>query len=60
MKGEIQMSKKFRGKGIINVAGRGKGICPMCQRKSVKLLWNVIGAEGKSIKVCKMCRNHKA
>lgn len=59
-KGEVQMSKKFRGKGIANLTGKGKGICLFCRRTSVKLLWNVVDKEGKTIKVCKQCRNHKA
>jgi uncharacterized radical SAM superfamily Fe-S cluster-containing enzyme len=58
MKGEVQMSKKFRGKGIAHLPGKGKGICPICQRTSIKVLWNYVNEEGKTIKVCKNCRNH--
>jgi RNA polymerase subunit RPABC4/transcription elongation factor Spt4 len=53
------MSKRFRGKGIVNLVGRGKGVCPVCGRKSVKILWEHVGEDGKNIKVCKMCKNHK-
>lgn len=52
------MSKKNRGKGIAELPGKGKGVCPICSRKSVKILWDAT-VNGKTMKVCKRCGNHK-
>ena len=50
-------SHKFRGKTLWGTAGRGKGVCPICARTSVKLLWDSTDKQGKTVKVCKHCRN---
>jgi hypothetical protein len=50
------MGKSHRGKGLKSLPGHGKGTCPICQRKSVKLLWpGTVG--GESVRVCKHCRS---
>ena len=49
------MSKAHRGKGIRGEPSRGRGLCPVCKRNSVKILYE-LEAEGKKIKVCKTCK----
>lgn len=52
-------SHKYRGKALWSTPGHGKGICPICSRVSVKLLWDSTDREGKAAKVCKHCRDWK-
>ena len=49
------MSKAHRGKGLKGEPGRGKGLCPVCKRESVKILYE-LEAGGNKIKVCKTCK----
>ncbi|MDR0452263.1 MAG: hypothetical protein LBH15_04405 [Treponema sp.] len=49
------MSKAHRGKGIRDQVSRGRGECPVCKKKSVKLLYEQ-DAGGVKVKVCKACR----
>jgi len=49
------MSKAHRGKGLKGELARGRGVCPVCQRKSVKVLYEV-EANGSKVKVCKTCK----
>jgi len=49
------MSKAHRGKGLRDLAARGRGECPVCKRSGVKVLYEQ-DAGGKKIKVCKTCR----
>jgi len=49
------MSKAHRGKGIRELALHGRGVCPVCQREGVKLLYELDAGEAK-VKVCKICR----
>ena len=49
------MSKPHRGKSIRDLPSRGRGECPVCQRKSVKLLYEQ-DAGDKKVKVCKTCK----
>jgi hypothetical protein len=49
------MSKAHRGKGIRDQVSRGRGECPVCKRKNVKLLYEQ-DAEGTKVNVCKICR----
>ena len=51
------MAKQRRGKGIIDLPGKGKGKCPICGRTNIKLLWESTNDEGNEMKVCKACRN---
>jgi hypothetical protein len=49
------MSKAHRGKGIRDEVSRGRGECPVCKRKNVKLLYEQ-ETGGAKVKVCKTCR----
>ena len=50
------MAKNNRGKGLWAMLNRSRGVCPMCGRKAVKLMWEAKKGED-TIKVCKLCRN---
>ena len=50
------MSKSNRGKGLVNVPGRGRGTCPVCGRTAIKVLYDAKKGE-QTLKVCKRCRN---
>jgi RNA polymerase subunit RPABC4/transcription elongation factor Spt4 len=53
------MSKPHRGKGIRDLANRGRGTCPVCSRENIKALYEQEVGEGdakKKIKVCKTCK----
>jgi hypothetical protein len=54
------MSKAHRGKGIRELAGHGRGVCPVCKRENVKVLYEqeVNGAKAKICKVCKAALKH--
>ena len=49
------MSKAHRGKGIKELAARGRGTCPVCNRENVKVLYEHEAGERK-LKICKTCR----
>jgi ribosomal protein L37AE/L43A len=49
------MSKSHRGKGLMDQAARGRGLCPVCKRENVKILYEMEAGE-KKIKVCKTCK----
>ena len=49
------MSKAHRGKGLKDQAAKGRGLCPVCKRESVKTLYE-LEADGKKVKVCKTCK----
>ena len=49
------MSKAHRGKGIRDQAARGRGLCSVCKRTSVKILYE-LEADGAKVKVCKTCK----
>ncbi len=51
------MAKTHRGKGIRNLPSRGRGTCPLCKRGRIKLLYDHVMPDGKTIKVCKNCRD---
>ena len=50
------MSKAHRGKGIRELASRGRGECPVCKRGNVKILYEQEAGE-KKVKVCKICKS---
>ena len=50
------MAKNHRGKGIKNLPNHGRGICPVCQKTGVKVLYEVKVGD-KTHKVCKLCKN---
>jgi hypothetical protein len=49
------MSKAHRGKGIRELAFHGRGVCPVCKRSNVKILYEQDAGGGK-VKICKTCR----
>ena len=49
------MSKAHRGKGLRGEAARGRGVCPVCKRESIKVLYE-LEAGGSKVKVCKTCK----
>ena len=49
------MSKPHRGKNIRDQVAHGRGECPVCKRKSVKVLYEQ-EAGGQTFKICKICR----
>lgn len=49
------MSKAHRGKGIRELFQRGRGVCPVCKRENVKVLYEHESGETK-VKICKTCR----
>ncbi len=49
------MGKSHRGKGILKLAARGRGKCPICGRTRIKLLYPRMIA-GETVQVCKFCR----
>jgi len=49
------MSKAHRGKGIRELFAQGRGVCPVCERKNVKVLYEQ-EASGQKFKICKNCK----
>jgi hypothetical protein len=49
------MSKAHRGKGLRETAAHGRGICPVCKRDGVKVLYEQ-EIDGKKTKICKTCK----
>jgi len=49
------MSKAHRGKGLVETAAHGRGICPVCNRTGVKVVYEQ-EIEGKKQKICKNCK----
>jgi ribosomal protein L37AE/L43A len=49
------MSKPHRGRSIRELFARGRGECPVCKRKNVKILYEQ-DAGDKKIKICKTCK----
>ena len=49
------MSKPYRGKSIRELVSHGRGVCPLCKRSGVKLLYEQDAGDTK-IKICKICR----
>lgn len=57
------MSKAHRGKGIRGTPNRGRGVCPVCNKTNIKVLYEqeIAGAKAKICKVCKAAiKNGKA
>jgi RNA polymerase subunit RPABC4/transcription elongation factor Spt4 len=49
------MAKSHRGKGIRELFAHGRGECPVCKRKNVKILYEQDAGEHK-FKICKTCK----
>lgn len=48
------MSKAHRGKGIRETVNRSRGICPLCKRTGIKVVYEKDLNE-KKVKICKQC-----
>jgi len=49
------MSKPHRGRSIRELFARGRGECPVCKRKNVKILYEQESGDQK-FKICKTCK----
>lgn len=49
------MSKAHRGKGIRGTPNCGRGICPVCKRENVKVLYEQ-EIDGEKAIICKTCK----
>ena len=49
------MAKPHRGKIIRELPFHGRGECPVCKRKNVKILFEQDAGE-KKVKICKICK----
>ena len=49
------MAKSHRGKGLKGQLRQGRGLCPLCKRTAVKVVYEAQVKE-KTIKVCKTCK----
>ena len=49
------MSKAHRGKGIRELVAHGRGVCPVCKREGVKVIYEQ-EVEGQKTKICKNCK----
>jgi ribosome-binding protein aMBF1 (putative translation factor) len=49
------MAKSHRGKGLRGQFRQGRGVCPVCARTAVKVVYEVQVKE-KTLKVCKICK----
>lgn len=49
------MSKAHRGKGLRETAAHGRGLCPVCKREGVKVVYEQ-EVEGQKVKICKTCK----
>jgi len=49
------MSKPHRGQSIRELFSRGRGECPVCNRKNVKVLFEQESG-GQKFKICKVCK----
>ena len=49
------MAKNHRGKGIRDQFAHGRGVCPICKRNNVKILYEQ-EADGQKFKTCKTCK----
>lgn len=51
--------KPHRGKTLRSLPSRGRGTCPVCNTKRIKVLYPLITGDGNKLTVCKRCRNRK-
>ncbi|WP_125661638.1 hypothetical protein [Paenibacillus baekrokdamisoli] len=49
------MAKTKRGRILWSLPSRGRGTCPVCSTKRIKLLYSRAKSDGTTIKVCKRC-----
>lgn len=51
------VAKSKRGKVLNRLPSNGRGDCPLCYRKRVKLLYTHKLESTQIVQVCKFCRN---
>lgn len=51
--------KPHRGKTLWNLPSHGRGTCPVCKTKRIKVLYPLIAQDGGKTTVCKRCRDKK-
>ena len=49
------MAKSHRGKGLKGQVRQGRGLCPLCKRTAVKVVYEA-QIKDKTVKVCKTCK----
>ena len=49
------MSKAHRGKGIRELPRHGRGLCPVCKKDDVKVLYET-EIDGAKASICKVCK----
>ncbi|MCL2294690.1 MAG: hypothetical protein FWC36_07490 [Spirochaetes bacterium] len=49
------MSKAHRGSGLAGKPNGGRGLCPVCKRTGIKIVYEY-ESEGKKFKICKTCK----
>ena len=55
--GGMEMAKRNRGKALYKLPGRGRGECPICHRKRIKLVYERRTENNERFNVCKNCRS---
>lgn len=50
------MVKRKRGKALNKLPSRGRGECPICHRKRIKLIYEKRTDANEVLNVCKNCR----
>lgn len=53
----MTVAKRNRGKVLNRLPSNGRGDCPLCSRKRVKLLYAHKSDSTKTVQVCKFCRD---
>jgi ribosome-binding protein aMBF1 (putative translation factor) len=48
------MSKNHRGTGLRALPEHGRGVCPICKKSDIKVIYEV-EVDGQKVKVCKYC-----
>lgn len=48
------MSKNHRGSGLREQPAHGRGVCPICHKEDIKVIYDQ-DVDGKKVKVCKYC-----
>jgi len=48
------MSKNHRGTGLRALPAHGRGVCPICKKSDIKVIYEV-DIDGQKVKVCKYC-----
>jgi hypothetical protein len=48
------MSKTHRGTGVRTLPAHGRGVCPICHKDDIKVLYEQ-EIDGQKVKICKYC-----